>query len=101
MNPDYMPLKPSTGEELKVKILTSKVDELLEIASRAESQQLDIEVLLSKINRSKSNATDGCSQQHEKYESITVVEKLNDLEEIIHSIIESSSANISILNDLV
>lgn len=96
-----MNLSPSTGEELKVKILTSKVEKLLEIASRAESQQLDIEVLLSKINRSKSNATDGCSKQHEKYESITFVEKLNDLEEILYSIIDSSSANILRLNDLV
>ena len=94
-------MNPATGEELKVKILTSKVDKLLEIASRAKSQQLDIEGMLVRINSSKSNATDGCSQQHPKVESFTVVEKLSDLEDILYSIIDSSSANISRLNDLV
>ena len=94
-------MNPATGEELKVKILTSKVDKLLEIASRAKSQQLDIEGMLVRINSSKSNATDEYSQQHPKVESFTVVEKLSDLEDILYSIIDNSSANISRLNDLV
>ena len=101
MNPDYMHCKPSTGEELKVKILTSKVDKLLEIALRAKGQQLDIEGMLVRINSSQANETKGCSQQNPKAESFTVVEKLSDLEEILYSIIDSSSANISRLNDLV
>ena len=101
MNPDYMHCKPSTGEELKVKILTSKVDKLLEIASRAKSQQLDIEGMLVRINSSQVNETKGCYQQNPKVESFTVVEKLSDLEDILYSIIDSSSANISRLNDLV
>ena len=101
MNPDYMHCKPSTGEELKVKILTSKVDRLLEMASGVRYQQMEIEALLCRINGSQANETKGCSQQNPKVESFTVVEKLSDLEDILCSIIDSSSANISRLNDLV
>ena len=101
MNPDYMHCKPSTGEELKVKILTSKVDKLLEIASRARNQQMEIEGLLCRINSSQANETKGCSQQNPKVELFTVVEKLSDLEDILYSIIDSSSANITRLDDLV
>ncbi len=102
MNQDYIHCKPSTGEELKVKILTSKVDNLLEIASRAKNQQMDIEAnVMLKSTASQANETKGCSQQNPKAESFTVVEKLSDLEDILYSIIDSSSANISRLNDLV
>ena len=101
MNPDHMHCKPSTGEELKVKILTSKVDKLLEIASRARNQQIDIDELLSRIG---GNIPDKMLQGNsacQKAESYSIVEKLNDLEVTLYSIIDSSSANISRLNDLV
>ena len=101
MNQDYIQCKPSTGEELKVKILTSKVDKLLEMASGVRNLQMEIEALLCRINSSQANETKGCSQQNPKAESFTVVEKLSDLEDILYSIIDSSSANISRLDDLV
>ena len=94
-------MNPATGEELKVKILTSKVDKLLEIASRARNQQIDIDELLSRIG---GNIPDKMLQGNsacQKAESYSIVEKLNDLEVTLYSIIDGSSANISRLNDLV
>ena len=101
MNPDYMHCKPSTGEELKVKILTSKVDKLLEMALKARNQQIDVDELLSRIGGKIPDKMPQGDSACQKAESYSVVEKLNDLEEILCSIIDSSSANISRLNDLV
>ena len=101
MNPDYMHCKPSTGEELKVKILTSKVDKLLEMALKARNQQIDVDELLSRIG---GNIPDKMLQGNsacQKAEYYSIIGRLNDLEEILYSIIDSSSANISRLNDLV
>lgn len=101
MNQDYMHCKPSTGEELKVKILTSKVDKLLEMALKARNQQIDVDELLSRIGGKIPDKMLLGNPACQKAESYSIVEKLNDLEEILYSIIDSSSANISRLNDLV